>query len=247
MSYPACPCSQPLYHLPTDQSAVDGHKLVRSALNSDIFNKEDRQRQEEKQEDEDCKDNEGSRQPQQEVKEDVAAALMTGKIGGTYLSSKKDESLGLGYHDSSPEPSHDKLRSYSDSCSDDGFSNDDGRPVLLSGSGNDHPHPITAQCTRSASTILSRGLPTNIDHAPRLIGALSSLTPHWFKVQKSPQSLVPRVNCIAGTLNATNHGYRDVICCCNHGLSSSHILPTLTEVTFRLHPTRCCSFTAVVR
>ncbi|KAF8847963.1 hypothetical protein BDZ45DRAFT_733262 [Acephala macrosclerotiorum] len=33
----------------------------------------------------------------------------------------------------------------------------------------------------------------------------------------------------------------------NLGGSSSDILPTLTEVTFRPHSTRCCSFTAVVR
>ena len=157
-------------------------------MNSDIFNEEDRQRQEEEQEDEDYdNDNEGGRQPQQEVKEDVAAALMIGKIGGTHPS---------------PEPSHDKLGSHSDSCSDDEFSNtrksdeDIGDHVLLSGSGNDHPHPTTAQCTRSASTILSRGLPASIDHAPRIIGAPPSLTPHWFKVQKSPQSLVPRVDCL---------------------------------------------------
>jgi hypothetical protein len=35
--------------------------------------------------------------------------------------------------------------------------------------------------------------------------------------------------------------------CCNLGGSSIDILPTLTEVTFRPHSTRCCSFTVVVR
>jgi hypothetical protein len=34
---------------------------------------------------------------------------------------------------------------------------------------------------------------------------------------------------------------------CNHSSLSSDILPTLIEVTFRPHSTRCCSFTAVVR
>ena len=68
------------------------------------------------------------------MNEDVVAALMTGKISSTYLSSKKDESLGLGYYDLSLELSHDKLGSHSDSCSDDEFSNtpksdeDDRRP-----------------------------------------------------------------------------------------------------------------------
>ncbi len=33
----------------------------------------------------------------------------------------------------------------------------------------------------------------------------------------------------------------------NLGRLSGDILPTLTEVTFRLHSTRCCSFIAVVR
>ncbi|TAQ89740.1 hypothetical protein B7494_g1913 [Chlorociboria aeruginascens] len=128
-SDPMCPrtssssraSSEPLHdHIGT----ADHYTLVRSALNSNIFNEEDRQRQEEEQEEEDYdNDNEGGRQPQQEVKEGVAAALMTGKIGGTHLSSKKNENLGLGYHDPSPEPSHDKLGSHSDSCNDDEFSN----------------------------------------------------------------------------------------------------------------------------
>jgi hypothetical protein len=57
MSHPADPHSQPLDHLPTDRSAVDEHELVRPALNSDIFDKEDRQRQEVEQGDEDYDNN----------------------------------------------------------------------------------------------------------------------------------------------------------------------------------------------
>ena len=54
-----------------------------------------RQRQEEEQEDEDYdNDNEGGRQPQQEVKEDVAAALMTGKIGDIYIARRMKD-IGL--------------------------------------------------------------------------------------------------------------------------------------------------------
>ena len=45
MSHPAGPHSQPPDHLPTDRSTVDEHELVRPALNSDIFNEEDTQRQ----------------------------------------------------------------------------------------------------------------------------------------------------------------------------------------------------------
>jgi len=111
MSHPVGPHSQPPDHLPTDRSAVDEHELVRPALNSDIFD-EDTQRQEERQEDENYdNDIEDGNQPQQEVKEDVAAALMTGKVGDTHLSSGKDESLGLATCDPPPKPSEDKLGS----------------------------------------------------------------------------------------------------------------------------------------
>jgi hypothetical protein len=95
-SHPARPRTQPLGHLSTDRSAVDEHELVHPTLNSDVFHEEDRQRQEEGQEDkEDDGDSEDHSQPQQEVKEDVAAALMTEKVGNTHLSSKKGESLRL--------------------------------------------------------------------------------------------------------------------------------------------------------
>jgi hypothetical protein len=62
----------------------------------------------------------------------MAAPLMTGKVGDTHLSNKKDESSGLANRDPSPEPSEDKLEG--DSCSDDEFNNnpksdkDDRRP-----------------------------------------------------------------------------------------------------------------------
>jgi hypothetical protein len=121
MSHPARPRNQPLDYLPTDRSAADEHELVRPALNPDILGGEERQRQEEHEDEDYDNDNEDSRQPQQEAKEDAAAALMTGKVGGTYLSSKKDESLGLANCDPSPEPSEDRLGS--DSCTDDEFDN----------------------------------------------------------------------------------------------------------------------------
>jgi hypothetical protein len=139
MSHPAGPRSQPPDYLPTDRSAGDKHELVRSAPNSDIVDEEDGQRQEQEQEQEqededDDHDHEDRKQLQQEVKEDVAAALMTGKVGKTHLSSKKDESPGLASRDPSPEPSEDELGSYSNSCADDEFNKnpgsdeDDGRP-----------------------------------------------------------------------------------------------------------------------
>ena len=45
MSHPAGPRQSP-DHLPTDRNAVDEHELVRTALNSDIFDEQDTQRQE---------------------------------------------------------------------------------------------------------------------------------------------------------------------------------------------------------
>jgi hypothetical protein len=94
---------------------------------------EDTQQQEEEQEDENYdNDIEDGNQPQQEVKEDVAAALMTGKVGDTHLSSGKDENPGLANCDPPPKPSEDKLGSYGDSWTDDEFNNnsesdEDGR------------------------------------------------------------------------------------------------------------------------
>jgi hypothetical protein len=67
------------------------------------------------------------------VKEDVAVALITGKVGDTYLSSEKNESPGLVNYDPSPELSGDRVGSYSDSYIDEFNNNpesdeDDGRP-----------------------------------------------------------------------------------------------------------------------
>jgi hypothetical protein len=118
MSHPASPRQTP-DHLPTDRSAVDEHKLVHPALNSDIFDEQDTRRQEDENYDNDIDGN----QPQQEVKEDVAAALMTGKVGDTHLSSGKDESLGLANYGPPPKPSEDKLGSYGDSWTDNEFNN----------------------------------------------------------------------------------------------------------------------------
>ncbi|KAF8850006.1 hypothetical protein BDZ45DRAFT_697068 [Acephala macrosclerotiorum] len=117
MSHPARSRNQPQDHFPTDRSAGDEHEPIRPALNSDICDGEEKQRQEEEQEDEDCgNDNEDGRQPQQEVMEDVAAALMTGKVGDTHQCSKKGESPGLANRDSFSKPSQDKSGNHSDRC-----------------------------------------------------------------------------------------------------------------------------------
>lgn len=171
---------------------------------------------------------------------------MTGKIGDTYISSKKDESSGLAYHDPSPEPSQDKLGNHSDSCSYDKFSNtpnsdENGRPRVAklkrkrpSSPNNGPMHKKRKHHLEQRSTVV----PTNIDHAPRFIGALSSLTPHWFAEGRLP-SPAPSAPQTMDTEVSSD--------CRNLGPSFSDILPTLTEVTFRPCSTRCCSFTAVVR
>jgi hypothetical protein len=53
MSSPTRPYDYPPDHLPTFQSTADEHKLVRPVLNSDIFNKDERQRQEREEEQDD--------------------------------------------------------------------------------------------------------------------------------------------------------------------------------------------------
>lgn len=76
------PCNHSPDYLPTNRSVVDEYELIRPALNSNIFNEEERQRQEEEEEEEqddwgynNDNDNEDSRQLQQEVKDDMAATL----------------------------------------------------------------------------------------------------------------------------------------------------------------------------
>jgi hypothetical protein len=101
MAHPARSYNQPPDQLSPDQSTKDESELIRPGLNSDTFDVEERQRQEGEQEDEDCdNDDKDGRQPQQEIKEDVAAALVTGKVSDSYLYSKKGESPVLANYDS---------------------------------------------------------------------------------------------------------------------------------------------------
>jgi hypothetical protein len=91
------------------------------------------------------------------VNEDVAAvALMTRKVGDTYLSSKKDESPGLANRDPSLEPSQDKLGS--ESCSDDEFNNNP-----KSDEDNRRPSP-----TKRKRPSLSNNSPTQKKHKRHL-------------------------------------------------------------------------------
>lgn len=96
-SQPPC-CSQvslldqlsPKNDLYTNQSAIDEHKLVCPAFNTDIFKEEKRQEQ---QEDEEHWDDDGEGQLQHGVN---VAAIWTAKSGNDIsLSSKKGESARL--------------------------------------------------------------------------------------------------------------------------------------------------------
>lgn len=49
--------------------------------------------------------------------------LITRKVSNTYLSSKKDKSLGLANYNLSLELYKDKLEGYSNSCADDEYNN----------------------------------------------------------------------------------------------------------------------------
>ncbi len=244
MSPPARPHNPP-NHLPTDRSAADEHELVRPALNSDIFDEEERQRREEEEEQDDWgygndNDNEDGRQLQQEVEEDVIATLMSEKVGDTRLSSNKDESLRLATHDPSPEPSQDKLGRHSSNFSDDELNSD---PVSINVDRELRP---TKRKRSSSSTnpiykkrkrhLEQRSTPQRrpyspLDHGPRVTavsrakGRLPLLAP------STPQTIDTEI----------------LSDCYNLSRLSSNTLLTLTEVTFRPHSTRCCSFTAVIR
>ncbi|KAF8847268.1 hypothetical protein BDZ45DRAFT_343497 [Acephala macrosclerotiorum] len=248
MSHPASP-RQPPDHLPTDRSAVDEHELVRPALNSDIFDEQNTQPQEDENYDNDIED---GNQPQQEVKEDVAAALMTGKVGDTHLSSGKDENLGLAPCDPPPKPSEDKLGSYGDSWKDDEFNNnsesdDDDRRLnptkrkRLSSSNNGPKQKKRKHHLEQKSTH---------QHRPR-----SKLHQHYWKSHSSPDqgSRVAVASSGEGQFPSPvpsapqtmdTEMPRD---CSNLGGSSGDLLSTLTEVTFRPYSQHCCSFSAVVQ
>ena len=238
----ARPRSERIDHLPTDRSAVDEHEPVRPARNSDIFDEEDREQQEEQeQEQEDYGNNEGGRQPQQEVKE-VAAALMTGKVGDTYLSSKKDKSSGLAYHDPSPEPSQDNLGSHG--CSDDEFSNtpksdeDDGRPRVAKrkrkrpSSPNNGPmhkkrkHHLEQRSTRQHRPHCKPYRRSLKSHSPLVQGSRVAAVSSAEGRLPSPAPSAPQTMDTETPLNYSNPGG-----------SFSDFLPTLTEVTFRPHST----------
>ena len=242
--------SQPLDHLPTNRSAVDEHELVCPALNSDTFDKEDKEQQEEEQEDEDYDNIEDGRQLQQEVKEDVAVVLTSGKVDDTHLSGKKDESLELANCDLSPEPSKDKLEC--DSYSDD---------ELNSNLKSDEDNEKSSSAKRKRPSAAVNG-PTQKKRKHHLKQRSTRQQKPHFKLHQhclkshSPSDQGLRVavgSCGVGQLPSPAPSTPQAMNtempsdCSDLDGSFRSILPTLIEVTFRPQSLYCCSFIAVIR
>jgi hypothetical protein len=104
-----------------------------------------------------------------------------------------------------------------------------GGHILPSSSGR--PRLTMARRQRSASTIFSRDLPTNVDRDP------SNISTHWSHSPLDQGSRVAAGSSAEGRLPSPAPS----------GGSSGDILLTLIEVTFRPHSPHCCSFTAVIR
>lgn len=120
-----------------------------------------------------------------------------------------------------------------------------GGHILPSSSGR--PRLTMARRQRSASTIFSRDLPTNVDRDP------SNISTHWSHSPLDQGSRVAAGSSAEGRLpspapsapHATDTDMPPD--CCDLGGSSGDILLKLIEVTFRPHSPHCCSFTAVIR
>ncbi|KAI9776258.1 MAG: hypothetical protein M1839_000492 [Geoglossum umbratile] len=233
-------------------------ELVRPALNTDTFDKGERQQQEAEVEGEvDKDDDEDDGQLQQRVNS-VAAVLTTERIGDTHLSSKGDESARpakrqrpLPYSNSSPEPGHDKAGSYSDSYSDDELNNakaksdeDDERPRPAKRKRPSWSYDGPTQWKRKnylqyRSSRQHKPRSKSHQHYPKS----HSLLDQGSRVAagSSAEGQLPSPAPSAPQATDTDMSPD----CCNP--SSRDVLPTLTKVTFRPHSLYCCSFTAVIR
>ncbi|KAH7317308.1 hypothetical protein BKA65DRAFT_557512 [Rhexocercosporidium sp. MPI-PUGE-AT-0058] len=181
----------------------------------------------------------------------MAATLMSEKVGDTHLSSKKDENLGLANHDPSLEPTQDKLESPSSSFSDDELNSN---PVSINV--DREPRPAKRKRSSSSNNPIYKKRKRHLEQR-----STPQRRPHAKLRQHSPKSYSPldhgsRVTAVSsakGRLPSPAPSTPQTIDteipsdCYNLGRSSSDILPTLTEVTFRPHFTCCCSFTAVIR
>ncbi|PVH70467.1 hypothetical protein DL98DRAFT_133862 [Cadophora sp. DSE1049] len=244
------------HHLHTRRSVADEHEhwLVRPTLDTDTFDKGERQEVEAEEADDEDNDKDDG-QPQQEVN-GVAAALTAERVGDAHLSGKEDGSprpaerqQSLPNSDLSPEPSQEGAGR--DSRSDDELNNTDldddeeePRPMKrkrpsLSCDGPMHKkrkHRLQQRSTRQ-----HRPHPKPHGRSPKSLSLLDQ------------DSTVAAVSSAEGRLPSpapsTPHATDTDMSpdCCNLDRSSGAAPPTLTEITFRPHSPHCCSFTAVIR
>jgi hypothetical protein len=230
-------------------------ELVRSALNTDTFDKGKRQQQETEVEGEVDKDDDEDDSRLQQGVDSVAAVLATERVGDTHLSSKGDESARpakrqrpLPYIDSSSEPSYDKAGSYSDSYSDNELNNakaksdeDDerSRPAKRKRPSWSYDGPIQWKCKNYRSFCQHKPCSKSHQHYSKS----HSLLDQGSRVATSSNADGQLPSPAPSTPQATDTDMSPD--CCNP--SSRDVLPTLIEVIFRPHSLYCCSFTAVIR
>ncbi|KAI9770863.1 MAG: hypothetical protein M1839_003026 [Geoglossum umbratile] len=232
-------------------------QLVRPALNTDTFDKGERQQQEAEAKGEvDKDDDKDDGQPQQRV--NSVAVLTTERVGDTHLFSKGDESARpakrqrpLPYSDSSPEPSHDEAGSHSDSYSDDELNNaksksdkDDERPRPAKRKRPSSSYDGPTQWKRKnylqyRSSRQRKPRSKSHQHYPKSHSLLDQGSRAAAGSSAEGQLLSPAPSAPQATDTDVSPD------CCNP--SPRDVLPTLTEVTFRPHSLYCCSSTAVIR
>jgi hypothetical protein len=160
----------------TGRGSADGHghELARPTLDID----EGKREQQEVEQEVDRHNDEDER-PQQQVN-DIAAAVTAEIVGNTYLSGENrsprsaERQQSPPNRDLPPEPSQD---GGSDGHSGDDLNNTDSsdndeklRPMKQKWPSVSYDGLVP----KSVSIIFSRGLPSNIDHSPSLINALSN-------------------------------------------------------------------------
>jgi hypothetical protein len=226
----------------TGRGVADEHRLVDPALGTFPVDEEAREQQQqvelEKDEGHGEYEDEG---PQQEVN-GVEPVVTAERVSGSQRPAIRRPLLPN--RDPSPEPSHDEA-GY-DSQSDDELNNADldennGKPCPMK-----RKRPSSSQdgptCKKLKHRLRQR---STGQHRPRSKPHGRSPKSHPALNQGSRVAAVPSPQARPFTPNTTDI---DMLPDCgNINRSSGDVLPTLTEVTFRLHSPHCCSFTAVIR
>ncbi|KAI9768925.1 MAG: hypothetical protein M1840_004521 [Geoglossum simile] len=199
----------------------------RPALNTDTFDKEERQQQEAEAEGKVDKDDDGDDGQVQQVANGVAAVVTAKRIGDSHLFDKEDGSPRpaeqqrlLPSRDLSPELDYDETRSGSDGNSNNEPSNkadsdeDNGRlrPAKRRQRSSSYDGPMPKKRSRVTAVSSPKG--------------------------RLPSPAPPALQVIDAEMLSD---------CYNLGRSPRDVLLTLVEVTFRPHSPHYCSFTAVVQ